>query len=914
MSKDFNHTGESLDPVSHRGQLPSNQKSLNAEAFRKIIDLEAKKGYSDSVVIGGIDAFLRRWSAQAVASFSSPVVLRKFKKLKLDKSDYASLSQEKRRDLLERVLAFLSEVEADPPTGKLKTSSSAVKKSIGPKKPKRVSAAVAPAITGRSLDSPVTVVSGISDVMAKKFARLGVKTVRDLLYFFPHRHFDYSQRKTISQLSEGKEETIVANVWETRVTMPGGRRSTEAIVGDETGNMRVVWFNNPYIVRSIKAGARVMISGRVGNFHGQLVFQSPEWEVLEDKELIHTGRLVPQYHLTAGLGARQARRLMKSVIDNWAGKAVEFLPRSLLERQKLLTLPQAISQVHFPDDETLKDRARTRLAFDELLLLQLGVLAKKRQWQVGQPGHPFTIDRAVLGKFIASLPFVLTAAQNRVLKEILSDLERKQPASRLLQGEVGSGKTVVAAAALLMAAANGYQGALMAPTEILAGQHFKTIFKLFERAGQLGKIPLNPPRIKYGVDSLQKGESASLFNKDTPSVIPDLIGNPVVSLSGKGELPPSLFKKEGSEGDLIDNCLLTFSGILSRPLTVALLTGDMPAARKRELQKLIKDGSVDVAIGTHALIQKDVSFKKLGLAVIDEQHRFGVTQRSALRQQGFNPHMLVMTATPIPRTLALPLYGDLDLSVIDELPPGRQIVKTKWLKPEQRASAYAFIRKQIGEGRQAFIICPLVEESDAVQAKAAIAEFDHLSREVFSDYRLGLLHGRMSAAEKDEVMRAFNCGELNILVATPVVEVGIDVPNATVMLVESADRFGLSQLHQFRGRVGRGPCQSYCMLLAEDPSEVGQERLKVIEEVFDGFKLAEEDLKLRGPGAFFGTRQSGLPDLRMARLSDVAILELARAEAKRLFEEDARMKNPDHALLVKELVRVWPDFEAGEWS
>lgn len=863
MPPSSNHTGGSRYP-----ERPTGKTSLDADSIRKVIGLETKKGYSDSAVIGGLDAFLSRWSVQAAVSFSSPDILRRFKKLKLDKSDYASMPLEKRRDLLESVLAFLNEVESAPLAGQRKASSSAVKNVVTPKKPKNVSDKAVPATPGGSLESPVTVVSGISDVLAKKFARLGVKTVRDLLYFFPARHFDYSRRKTISQLGEGKEETIVANVWETRITMPGGRRSTEAIVGDETGNIRVIWFNNQYIARSLKANSRVMLSGRVGLFHGQYVFQSPEWEVLEEKELIHTGRLVPQYHLTAGLGSRQTRRLMKAVIDNRAGQVADFLPLSLRERQKLLPLPQAILQAHFPDDETLKDRARIRLAFDELLLLQLGVLAKKRQWQVGQPGHPFTLDRVVLDKFIASLPFVLTAAQNRVLKEILSDLERKQPMSRLLQGEVGSGKTVVAAAALLMAAANGYQGALMAPTEILAGQHFKTIFKLFSKA------------------SLLKNEGS----------------------------PPSLFRKEGNEGDLIDNCLFTFPGILPRPLTVALLTGDMPAARKRELQKLIKDGSVDIAIGTHALIQKDVVFHKLGLAVIDEQHRFGVTQRSALRQQGFNPHMLVMTATPIPRTLALTLYGDLDLSVIDELPPGRQIVKTRWLKPEQRASAYAFIRKQIGEGRQAFIICPLVEESDSVQAKAAIAEFDYLCREVFPEFRLGLLHGRMRAAEKDDVMRGFNCGELNILVATPVVEVGIDVPNATVMLVESADRFGLSQLHQFRGRVGRGKEQSYCMLLSENPSEEGQERLKVIEEVFDGFKLAEEDLKLRGPGAFFGTRQSGLPDLRMARLSDVAILELARAEAKRLFEEDPRMKKPEDLLLVKELARVWPDFEAGEWS
>jgi len=344
-----------------------------------------------------------------------------------------------------------------------------------------------------------------------------------------------------------------------------------------------------------------------------------------------------------------------------------------------------------------------------------------------------------------------------------------------------------------------------------------------------------------------------------------------------------------------------------------MLIGAIPLAKKRQLQQRIQDGEIDIIIGTHALIQQEVEFHKLGLAVIDEQHRFGVEQRSAIRQKGFNPHISVMTATPIPRTLALTLYGDLDLSVIDELPPGRLPVKTKWLKTAQRESAYAFIRKQIAEERQAFIICPLIEESEAIQARAAIAEYERLSQEVFSELKLGLLHGRISAAEKENVMRRFHSGELDILVATPVVEVGIDVPNATVMLVESADRFGLSQLHQFRGRVGRGPEQSYCMLLAENPSEVARERLDIIENIQDGFQLAEEDLKLRGPGEFFGTRQSGLPDLKMAKISDVHILELARSEAIRLFEKDKKLKKAEHKPLAKELARVWSS-QAGEWS
>ncbi len=817
----------------------------DVESLRKVLELESKKGYLDSAVIGGLDKFLRKWAVQVAESLTTPRLLRQFNKLHLADAGYASLTREQRQPWIESVLALLADFESGglplPRKGDAKPVPAVRRSSSRGRVQKKA--------VSQSLDSSITVVRGISSSLASKFNRLGVRTVRDLLYFFPHRHFDYSQRKTISQLAEGKEETIVANVWQSQVIWLGGRRSTEAIVGDETGNVRVVWFNNPYLVKTLVTNSKIMLSGRVGLFHGRHVFQSPEWELLEDRELIHTGRLVPLYHLTAGLHPRQVRRLMKAVIDQWAGQAVDFLPAVLRERQRLLELPQALSQAHFPEDETSKDRARVRLAFDELFLLQLGVLAKKRDWQESQPGNPFTINQPVLSTFLKSLPFALTRAQNRVLKELLADLEKGQPMSRLLQGEVGSGKTVVAAAALLMAVANGYQGALMAPTEILAEQHFSTISQLFSRLGHLEE------------------EADSHYR---------------------------------------------YSGILSRPLTVAVLIGDVTSSRKRELQKRIKDGDIDIVIGTHALIQKDVEFHRLGLAVVDEQHRFGVEQRSALRQQGFNPHMLVMTATPIPRTLALTLYGDLDLSVIDELPPGRQVVKTRWLKPEQRESAYAFIRKQVVSGRQAFIICPLVEESEAVQAKAATAEYERLSQEVFPDLKLGLLHGRMSAKEKDEVMRSFRSGELKILVATPVVEVGIDVPNATVMLVESADRFGLSQLHQFRGRVGRGQEQSYCMLLAENPSEEGQERLKVIEEVHDGFKLAEEDLRLRGPGEFFGTRQSGLPDLRMAKLSDIALLEIARAEATKLFQQDPELKKPVHNLLVRELARVWP--EAGEWS
>ncbi|MFC2052335.1 ATP-dependent DNA helicase RecG [Chloroflexota bacterium] len=816
---------------------------INTEPLRKILELESQKDYSDSAVIGGLDRFLRNWASQAIESITTPQLLKRFNKLRLVKSNYASFTKEQRKEWINEVLNFLSETEGgEKKKGKAKSTTVVSRPSPRPN--------INRAVVSPSIDSPITIIKGISSSLATKFSKLAVKTIRDLLYFFPNRHLDYSQRKPISQLAEGKEETIVANVWQAYETRLGNRRSTEAIVGDETGNVRVVWFNNPYLAKKLATNTRLIISGRVSLFKGRHVFESPEWEMAEDKDLVHTGRLVPLYPLTQGLRPRQVRKLMKEVIDQWAWQVADFLPSGSRERCNLLELPKAISQAHYPEDEILKDRARIRLAFDELFLLQLGVLSKKRTWQEGQPGNSLSTKPTMLEAFLQSLPFTLTPAQHKVLKELLADLEKPQPMSRLLQGEVGSGKTVVATAALLTAAANGYQGAFMAPTEILAEQHFSTICQLLSRVGQLTEK---------------------------------------------------------------DDYLRSYSGLLSHPLTVALLIGGITQARKRELQQRILDGAIDIVIGTHALIQKEVEFHKLGFAVVDEQHRFGVTQRSELRQKGFNPHVLVMTATPIPRTLALTLYGDLDLSVIDQLPPGRQTIKTKWLKPAQRNSAYAFIKRQVSEGHQAFIICPLVEESEAIQAKAAIAEYERLSKEVFPELRLGLLHGRMPAAEKDAVMRHFRSGDLHILVATPVVEVGIDVPNATVMLVESADRFGLSQLHQFRGRVGRGEEQSYCMLLAQNPSEVARERLDTIEKTQDGFQLAEEDLKLRGPGEFFGTRQSGLPDLRMAKLSDVGLLELARSEAIRLFGIDPKLKKPEHLPLAKELARVWTS-EAGEWS
>jgi ATP-dependent DNA helicase RecG len=487
-----------------------------------------------------------------------------------------------------------------------------------------------------------------------------------------------------------------------------------------------------------------------------------------------------------------------------------------------MALEQAVAQVHFPDSAANLALARRRLGFDEFFLLQLGVLRQRQQWQ-SEPGIPVPVDRACLDAFLAGLPYPLTGAQQRVLDEIVQDIASDRPMSRLLQGDVGSGKTVVSAAAMFLVATAGYQAAIMAPTEILADQHFWTLQRL---------------------------------------------------LDGHG-------------------------------VRVCLLTGSVPRPDKESLYAQIASGEVHVVVGTHALIQQDVQFQDLALAVVDEQHRFGVRQRGTLRSKGYNPHMLVMSATPIPRTLALTIYGDLDLSVIDEMPPGRKPIQTKWFLPAERERAYRFVHAQVQKGRQAYIICPLVEESEKVQARAAVDEYQRLQRSIFPDLRLGLLHGRLKGEEKEQVMRQFSEHELDVLVSTSVVEVGVDVPNATVMMIEGANRFGLSQLHQFRGRVGRGEHSSFCILMSDATTDVGEERLRAIAETQDGFKLAEKDLEMRGPGDFFGSRQSGLPELKMASLADAPLLELARREAQVLFAQDPTLSDPDHRLLARQVSRFW---------
>jgi ATP-dependent DNA helicase RecG len=784
--------------------------------LRKVLELELKRGADDGAVIGGLDQFLRtaRQDKAVEALIDAAPGLG---------SGYAAASPAARKQWLQLMITMKapapgkSAAPADAPKAAKKTAA----------KPKAVVAKVIPGAS--PLEQPVTLIKGIKGAAQTRLAKLGVHTVRDLIYLFPNRHNNFADVQPISDLKVDEEQTVMVSIWSTSVSRFGKTRlgNTQAVVGDETGTMRVVWFNQPYMADQLKTNDKIVLAGKVGLYNRQKTMENPEWERVGE-DLTHTGRLVPVYPLTQGLSQRVLRRAVKEAVDSYVGGVEETLTEDVRRRHGLVALPTALRQIHYPDSPEKYEAARRRLAFEELLCVQIAVMERRLAWEQGRAAV-FKVD-GVLDDYTASLPFALTGAQRRVMGEIVSDIESSRPMARLLQGDVGSGKTAVAGAALVIATANGYQGALMAPTEILAEQHYRTISRLLSN----------------------------------------------IEVDG-------------------------------RHLRVELLVGSQTAATKRGLAEAVAAGEIDVIVGTHALIQDAVSFKRLGIAVVDEQHRFGVMQRQALRERAISaetetPHLLVMSATPIPRTLALTFFGDLDVSVIDEMPPGRKPIETTWIAPDRRSSAYGFVREEIGKGRQAFVVCPLIEESEAIQSRSATQEYERLSREIFPELRCGLLHGKMAAADKDLVLAAFRDHRLDILVATTVIEVGIDIPNASVMVIEGADRFGLAQMHQLRGRVGRGAEQSYCLLLSDDPSWQAQERLKLLETVDDGFKLAEHDLRLRGSGDLFGTRQSGLPEMQAADLSDTDLIEKARQEAISLLRADPDLSQ--HVPLAKAVARA----------
>ena len=823
--------------------MASREPGFALDSFSNILKLEQSKGFNDTSVFGGLDRFLQRWQNQILSAFS-----RSRSVSQLLAHPYAQMTPSQREDWIARwldLVTALKTASAAAPSSET-PSPAAERKPSSPSWVRNRRTLTRPG-AGLSLDAPVNLLRGVDTRTATRLGRLGVTTIRDLLYLFPRRHNDYSHITKIADLNPDQEATVLASVWEAREVQMGRQgslKATEAVVGDETSNIRVVWFGQPYLARQLKTGTRVALSGRLEFFNRERGLQSPEYEILDERNLlIHTARLVPVYPLTEGLTARNLRRILWQALNRWGTQIEEIMPQEILDRVDLWSLPQAVVQAHFPDDRDSQEKARRRLAFDELFLVQTAVLLRRRHWQEGARGIPIPTDDRMISTFLKCLSFSLTHAQERCLGETLRDMRRGTPSmNRLLQGEVGSGKTVVALAALLAVAASGYQGSIMVPTEILAKQHFNTVSQLMQGL----------PR-------------------------------PVQE----------------------ENLITAYLDPFPQPISAGLVTGSTKRSVKRELQQRASEGALDIIIGTHTLIQEEIEIPRIALAVIDEQQRFGVMQRAALRGKGdVTPHVLIMSATPIPRTLALTIYGDLDISTIDELPPGRQKIATRWVGPEQREAAYRFVQDQVLMGRQAFVVCPLIEESEAVEAKAATHEYQRLSRQVFPDLRLDLLHGRMAAREKDKVMTRFHKGELDVLVSTPVVEVGIDVPNATVMMVESADRFGLAQLHQFRGRVGRGEHKSYCLLLADSPSQVARERLSAIEQIHDGFRLAEVDLELRGPGDLFGIRQSGFPNLRMARLSDQELLAKAREEASRLLQRDPDLSRPEHRRLARESTRL----------
>lgn len=667
----------------------------------------------------------------------------------------------------------------------------------------------------------VVYVKGVGPKVANLLNKLGIFTAKDLMFYFPKRHIDYSSRTLIRNLKEGQDCTVIGEIKSiSAYNTAKGLGIVSLSVTDGTGLVKLNFFYakaSKYLLERYKSqfirGSNIIISGKakIDKFSGIFTIDRPEYQVLsgdfEEKSSLNIGRIVPVYQLVEGLNIKFLRRAIFNALEKYLDAIPEVIPDAIKERNNLLDRKTALKQIHFPENEELLERARFTIVFEEFFLLQLKLATIREENAKNIKTIPLKIKKnGLVKKFLDSLPFELTGAQDKALKEILKDIASDMPMQRLLQGDVGSGKTVVACAMLLSAVENGYQGVLMAPTEILAQQHFNNFVKWL--------APL--------------GLSAGLF-----------IGSNRTKL-------------------------------------------------RKQLETDLKNGQINIAIGTHALIQENVQFNNLGAIVIDEQHRFGVKQRSKLLSKGKNPQMLTMTATPIPRTLALTTHGDLDFSIIDEMPKNRKPVKTALIKPGQRKQLYKLIKDEVKNGHQAYVVYPLIDESETLSAKAATIEAQRLSEEVFPDLKIGLLHGKLTPAEKDEVMDDFKRGKYNILVSTTVVEVGVDVPNATVMAIENAERFGLSQLHQLRGRVGRSELQSYCVLVPQKANQVSLERLKVMEETNNGFIISEKDLQLRGPGEFLGTRQSGMLNFALADLvKDTKILELARKEAFALVESGA---------------------------
>ncbi|MEE8360198.1 MAG: ATP-dependent DNA helicase RecG [Candidatus Omnitrophota bacterium] len=671
-------------------------------------------------------------------------------------------------------------------------------------------------------NTPIRYIKGVGPKKSDVFNTLGIGTVEDLLYYLPFRYEDRSHFIRVCDAKEGEVSTIKGEVKTLgSIRTRTGLNIFQLALDDGTGVVYGIWFHQPYLKKIFKVGQKIVMYGKVER-HDKLRINHPRYEILkgDDSDSIHVGRIVPVYHLTQELSQRNLRTIAFRAVSDYSRSIQDILSTKMRARNKLVDLAFGIKNIHFPANYESLNRAYKRIVFDEFFLLQLAIAIKKRDRVLGEKGVAHNIDKDKIRDFIESLPFELTDGQHRAIEAIEKDMASSRPMNRLVQGDVGSGKTIVACHALLLAAGNGFQGVFMAPTEILAEQHYLTLTKIFM--------------------------------------------------------------------DLDINVALLVQGI-------------SPKERSRILEDA-REGRVGVLIGTHAVIQEGVEFKNLGLVVIDEQHKFGVSQRAKLQGGRRPPDVLLMTATPIPRTLAMTVYGDLDISVIRELPPGRGEITTYWVSDAEREKVYDFLREEISKGRQAYVVYPRLEETALEDLRSAKLMYDELKDKIFKDLRVGLIYGKMESKKKDLTMRSFKKGDIDILVSTVVVEVGIDVSNASVMVIENAERFGLSQLHQLRGRIGRGKHESYCVLISDTDKETAQKRLTAMTESQDGFQIAEEDLKLRGPGDVFGTRQHGLPEIRFGNIvRDMEIMEVARREAFSLIAEDPRLDNHENRLIKRAL-------------
>ncbi len=686
-----------------------------------------------------------------------------------------------------------------------------------------------PVSGGAPLDTPVSTLPGVGEKISERLESLGLRTLGDLLDHLPRAYIDRRDMRSISDLRMGQEATVIATVRNTKIDRIRGRRTRITVtISDGTGYIDCIWWNQDWRARTLTEGTEAAFSGKVKAFRGKPQMDAPAYDLLRaSSESVHTGRIVPVYPATERVSATQLLRLLHTAFER-LGPIPDPLPAALRAERNLLGKDVATRLVHFPEDLKHIDDARRRLVFEELFTMQVGLALRKRHVEADVRGIAHEKPGELTAKFIDSLPFRPTKAQERAMGEIATDMSQARPMHRLLQGEVGSGKTLVAVYAAMIAIQSGTQAAIMAPTEVLAEQHARKIRELCEPAG----------------------------------------------------------------------------------VGVEMLTNAVPQARRRDILMRLAAGDLPLLCGTHALISEDVDFHRLGLAIVDEQHRFGLGQRMLLREKGEDPDVLIMTATPIPRTLALTLYGDLDVSILDELPAGRKPVKTMVVggNTNDRNRAYNIVRSEVAEGRRAFVVCALVDESNALDAKAAVDEAERLRTQVFPDIKVGLLHGQMRTAEKDQVMDEFRRGDISILIATTVVEVGVDIPEATVMLIENAERFGLSQLHQLRGRIGRGEHGGICILFSDAKTEEARARLEAIASSNDGFVLAEEDLRIRGEGTIFGTRQAGVTDLKVARLiEDFPVVVEAREAAFALVDDDPRLTRPEHLLLRDEVHRRFGD-------